>query len=67
MGNCKSILEEDDDDRIIRIKNKQKARELKEFQSQLRKQKCHSQLDMFGKPDLRPREMRMAMDRVYDA
>jgi hypothetical protein len=49
MGNCKSILEEDEDDKAVRIKHKQKAKELHEFSQQLRKQKCHSQLDMSGK------------------
>ena len=70
MGNCKSIqavFEEDEDDKAIRIKHKQKAREMHEFANQLRKQKCHSQLDMRGRPDLRPRELRTAMDIVYDA
>lgn len=50
MGNCRSItLYEDEDERIIRQRNKQQARELREFQRQLRMQKCHSELDLNGK------------------
>ena len=50
MGGCQSILRyEDDDDRIIRAKNKQYANEVREFQQQLRRQKCHSELDLSGR------------------
>ena len=50
MGGCQSLIRyEDDDDRIVREKNKQHANELREFQQQLRRQKCHSELDMSGK------------------
>jgi hypothetical protein len=49
MGACISIVEEDEDDKAMRIKSKRKAKELHEFSQQLRKQKCHSQLDMSGK------------------
>ncbi len=53
MGNCKSIqnvFDEDEDDKAIRIKHKQKAKEMHEFAQQLRKQKCHSELDLSGRP-----------------
>lgn len=50
MGGCQSIiLYEDDDERILRERNKQHAREMREFQRQLRLQKCHSELDMTGR------------------
>ena len=50
MGTCISIIEEDDDDKRIRIRDKKKADELRHFQQQLRKQKCHSELDLSGRP-----------------
>ncbi len=61
MGTCISIIEQDDDpyEKEIKIKNKQKAKELHEFANQLRKQKCHSQLDLNGKVDTRPRHERV--------
>lgn len=46
MGNC--ISYDDPDERIIRQRNKQQAQELKEFQKQLRFQKCYSGLDARG-------------------
>jgi hypothetical protein len=50
MGGCSSILRyEDDDDKEIRIKNKQYAKEVKEFQRQLRLQKGFSELNINGK------------------
>lgn len=50
MGACQSIIRyEDDDDRIQRERRKQQARELREFQQQLRTQKCHSELDIMGR------------------
>lgn len=50
MGGCQSIIRyEDDDDIRIRERNKQQARELQEFQRQLRMQKVFSELDMNGK------------------
>jgi hypothetical protein len=47
MGGC--ISYEDPDDKIIRQRNKQQAQELKEFQRQLRFQKCYSGLDSNGR------------------
>lgn len=38
MGSCQSINIEDEDDKIIRIKNKQQQKELFEYQQQLRKE-----------------------------
>jgi len=49
MGSCQSFSSGDPDDQIIKLKNKQRAQELKEFQRQLRLQKCQSELDMNGK------------------
>lgn len=50
MGGCQSIIRyEDDEDIKIRERNKQQARELQEFQRQLRLQKCFSELDMNGR------------------
>ena len=50
MGGCQSIIQtEDEDDKMIRIKNKQHAKEMQEFQRQLRALKCHSELDLNGR------------------
>ena len=51
MGGCKSIIQyEDEDDRILRLRHQTQQRELREFQKQLRKQQCYSQMDLTGKP-----------------
>lgn len=57
MGACTSIIKDDGDpyEKEIKIKNKQKAKELHEFAQQLRKQKCHSQLDINGRGKSRSR------------
>lgn len=56
MGNCKSIIIEDEDEKERRKKHKQHAKELHEFAYQLRKQKCQfSELDINGKGKSRPR------------
>lgn len=50
MGGCISVVSyEDEDDKIIKHKNKQHAREMQEFQKQLRLQKGFSELDINGK------------------
>jgi hypothetical protein len=51
MGSCQSIQKryEDPDDKEIKIKNKQYAKEIKEFQRQIRLQKEFSELDINGK------------------
>lgn len=79
MGNCKSLHYEDDDDRILHLRNKQMKKELQEFQKQLRLQKCFSELDMSGRPkarkentyqgnpNLTPEQTAKAMSIVYDA
>lgn len=51
MGSCQSLYYEDEDDKVIRIKNQQYAREMKEFQRQLRQQRqMFSELDLMGRP-----------------
>lgn len=62
MGTCSSIIRyEDDEDIQIRKRNKQHARELQEFQKQLRLQKCFSELDMNGRGTSRKKK---ATERV---
>ena len=43
----------DEDEKILRERHKQQARELREFQQQLRKQKCFSEMDLTGKPKVK--------------
>lgn len=51
MGSCQSLYYEDEDDKIMRIKNKQYAREMKEFQRQMRQQRqVFSEMDLTGRP-----------------
>ena len=65
MGTCISIIEEeDDDDKKIRIRDKKKADELRHFQQQLRKQKCHSELDLSGKARVKVPPV-ASTDRLY--
>lgn len=57
MGGCQSIIRyEDDDDRILREKQKQYANEVRLFQQQLRAQKCHSELDLSGRARKKQKE-----------
>lgn len=58
---------EDDDDKILHLRNKQMKRELQEFQKQRRMQRCFSELDMNGKPRITPAQTAKAMSIVYDA
>lgn len=80
MGLCQSILYEDEDDKILRLRHKAQQKELREFQKQLRKQKCQiSELDLSGRPRQKeqpisePKEpptseqIKIATDIVYDA
>lgn len=74
MGLCQSLHYEDDDDKILHLRNKQMKKELQEFQRQLRFQKCFSELDLSGKPKprerkepLEPAQTARAMSIVYDA
>lgn len=81
MGGCQSIIRyEDDDDRLIRLRNQAYAREMREFQNQLRKQQCFSEMDLMGrgiskknkKPievskEITKEQMLRATNIVYDA
>ena len=49
MGNCASLYCEDEDDIARREREKQWKRDYEEYTKQLRKQKCHSELDLSGK------------------
>jgi len=57
MGNCKSLHYEDDDDKVLHIRNKQYAKEMKEFHKQLRHQKCFSELDVTGRPKMKKEQI----------
>jgi len=50
MGSCQSIIVDDEDRQIQKIREKQIKKEMFEFQKELRKQKCFSELDLNGKP-----------------
>lgn len=71
MGNCKSLHYEDDDDKVLHLRNKQMKKELQEFQRQIRFQKCFSELDINGKGkvknELTKEQQAKAMSIVYDA
>jgi hypothetical protein len=71
MGLCQSLHYEDDDDKILHLRNKQMKKELQEFQRQLRQQRCFSELDLLGKPkvkkELSKEQQAKAMSIVYDA
>lgn len=49
MGICQSLNYEDEDEKFMRLRNKQHAEELRRFQQQIRMQKCFSELDMLGR------------------
>ena len=74
MGGCQSLYDEDE----LRAKelNKQYAKELQNFQQQLRASKCHSELDLKGRgisrkdkepPVLTAEQIRVASNIIYDA
>lgn len=72
MGGCQSLY--DEDERIAMERRKIQAKELQEFQRQLRMQKCFSELDINGKGiskkqkiDPTPEQIRIASNIVYDA
>lgn len=74
MGGCQSLY--DEDERIAMERRKIQAKELQEFQRQLRMQKCFSELDINGKGiskkqkqkiEPTPEQIRIASNIVYDA
>lgn len=68
MGNCKSLNYVDEDDRIIKEREKQRAREWKALQGQLKKQRGqYSELDLTGRPRMSKEQIRIATNIIYDA
>jgi hypothetical protein len=53
MGLCQSLHYDDDDDKVLHLRNKQMKKEMQEFQRQLRQQRCFSELDLSGKPKVK--------------
>ena len=58
MGLCQSIIIEDEDDKIIRIRNEQQKKELYEFQQQLRKENKHYLKNL-------PKDFSMSKAKIY--
>lgn len=71
MGGCQSLHYEDDDERIMRIRSQQHAREMREFQNQLRRMQCFSEMDLTGKPRKKKEPTKeqiiKATNIIYDA
>jgi hypothetical protein len=63
MGLCQSLYDEDE---IKRQEDKKRlARELREFQQQLRTQQCHSELDIMGRGMSRSSQNHSHQGSVY--
>lgn len=56
MGGCQSLYYEDEDEQIKKQRQRQQAREFKEFAKQLRQQRYYSELDLLGKGTSRQRK-----------